>query len=612
MAAPTDVITAADVTAQAAIAASRMEDMLQNMQENLQPTSDIFTVPDVNDVLSTLDPNELYYNIGDFQSVYATLDELTSNYNAQLQVGAIPTPPALGITTSVDLPSAPALNATMPEVNIPSAPAVSITTTPTAPNIEDVQTPDAPIVAIPSVPELSEITLPSISTISIPLFTQTFPEVPDDLLAPDAEFFYEEEEYTSEELVALRDLLLDDLRNGGWGVNHTDEEALFDREVDRASSAGVTNEETTIETMASRGFHVPTGSLNALLRRNQQATLNEISTANREVSIQRADLIRKSRENVIASSLQLNQTMVTHFGFVQQRLLSAAQSTIDFALRAFNAQAESYNLRVQAYTAYVSAWEAQIRGQIAQLEAERTQLEAESKKIDLDRSRIDAYTAQVRAVALQIDIYNTEMQAASIRSDIERNKLAAFSSQVDAHRSSIQAEIAKIQAYTAQVNAEGTRVELYRTQVNAHESEVRSAKLSSDVQVQKAQIELEDQRAKLQAYESEIRGYTAQISAQTAAAEIAVAQADGMSRIAVAQGDLAASNAQSWISSNDSINRVNNDIANMRMIQQRNFSQHNIELMKARIDNFTKPAELWQDFYTSLGALASAVDVEIT
>jgi len=614
MGSPTNIIDAAAVTDQAAIAAEKMADMLRNMEERLNPESNAFDVPDISGQLADLGTIVgSFGSPGDFESVNTALDAAADSYNAaEITVDKIPEAPVISGTSEVAPITAPSLNATPPALNIPSAPSVTISSAPTAPVINDILTPNAPVVSIPSVPELSDITLPSIESISIPLFTQVFPDVPDDLLAPDAEFFYEEEEYSSEELVALRDLILDDLRNGGWGVNHTDEEALFDREVDRATSAGVTNEETTIETMASRGFELPTGTLAALLRKNQQKTLDEISAANREVSIQRADLIRKSRENVLANSLTLNQTMVTHFGFVQQRMLSAAQSTIDFSLRAFNANVELYNTRVQAYAQYANAWNTQIRGQIANLEAQKAQLEAEALKIDLNKSQIDAYSAQVRATGLIIDIYNTEMQAAKIRSDIERNKLAVFNSEVQAHRIGVDVEVAKIQAFSAQVGAEGLRVDLYKTQVNAYESEARAAKSASDISVQTAAIQLDEQRVQLAAFDSDVRKYTAQVASERASADVAIAQSDGAARTASAQADLVVGQSGLGMEATKYFNEYNQTLGNLRMMEQRNFSDHNIALMKARIENYTKPAEMWQEFYTSLGALASAVDVEIT
>jgi len=608
---PTNIITAADVTQQAALAAVKMSDMLNNMETQLSPFSSAFYVPDVLDELYNVDVNNNYGTPADFEAMKRTMDNLSTSYEVQLRAGMVPTAPNIELPVNIDTPIPPALTATMPSITIPTAPSITIPSLPVAPNINEVVTPNAPVLRIPDVPELANVSVPDISTISIPLFAQTFPDIPVDLNAPDGIIDYSEEAYNSTELSALRDILVSDLKNGGWGVSHTDEEALFAREVDRATITGVSAEEGVIDTMASRGFVAPTGALVANLQRNQQATIDNIMKANQDVSIQRADLIRKSRENVIQSSLTLNQTMVANFESVQQRLLDMAKSAVDFSIRAFAMQVELYNTRVKSYAAYAEAWNTRIRGQLSQLEAEKAQLQVASEKIALSRTQIEAYTAQVQAVSLRINIYNTEMEAAKVRSDIERNKLAVYSTQVDAHRSEISAEVAKIQAFEAQVNAEGSRVDLYKTQITAHESEIRAAKLVSDVQVQKAQVNLDAQRTKLIAYDAEIKGYEAALSAQEASARVAVSSADGASRLASAKADLISSQAGLGVRAIDSVNNTNMQLAQLRTSQQRTFSEHNIALMKARVDNFTKPAEMWEKFYASIGVLASAVDVEV-
>lgn len=611
---PTNVIQSYDIQIAAAAAATKMTSALDTLEELFSADSDTFDIPELSTSLVDLEEDRFRFNdYTDFESLDSLLNTLALSYDTIgfTSLPPVPSAPEIGLPDGIVNPTIPALEATMPIVELPPAPVINIPSVPVAPNIIDVPIPDAPVFSIPSVPELTDVTIPSISSISIPLFTQTFPEVPDDLLAPTGEFFYEEEEYSSEELIALRDLLLDDLRNGGWGVNHYDEEALFDREVDRATSAGVNNEEATIETMASRGFEIPTGALVGLLRKGQQDTLNEISSANREVSIQRADLIRKSRENVIASSLTLNQTMVTHFGFVQQRVLSAAQSVIDFSLRTFNAKAESYNIRVRAYESYANAWAVQIRGQIAQLEAEKAQIEAESLKIDLNKSQIDAYIAQVRAVGLNIDIYNTEMQAAKIRSDIERNRLLVFNSEVDAHRAIIQSEIAKVGAYTAEVNAQGTRVDLYKTQVDAHTSEVRAAKLTSDVQVQNASIQLDGQRTILLGYEAELRGYRAELATQEAIVEKDQANVAGTTTLYQTRGELLVSKSALMDDEIKFIRQTEETLATLRVAEHRDANDLAVDLIRLKVDQLVTPAEQWQKFYNSIGALTSAVDIEV-
>lgn len=534
---------------------------------------------------------------------------LSSNRaNLAFGEGNLPDYTQIAFTPAVPRPVMPAAPGAAPVVAFPSAPTLVDPTPPTAPVINTPSIPDAPVLEYPDKPVLLELTLPDITPISIPPFELDFP-LYDGVVPPAAGFEYNEPEYTSEELVALRALLVDNLLNAGWGVDHVDEEALFEREVDRTTAAGITNEDIVIEAAASRGFALPTGAAVAALRRNQQDTLNKISDANRDVSITRADLIRKSREHTINSSLQLNQTMVTHFGFVQQRALEAAKSVVDYSIRVFDAHLSMYNVQLAAFKAYTDAYEFELRAQLIRLEAEKAQLEAEMQRNEINKVNVEIYNSLVRVLALEIEIYNTEMQAAKIASDIEQNKVQVYVAQINAYDSQIRAEISKIQSYTAQVSAEGTKVDVYRSEVQAYATNVGAVKLVSDVDIQIGQFELEGLQLKLEEYRANIINSRTLLDAERARAGMLVSERATEMGVTVDKGRLTGS-----------LNDLSLGYGDLNERAQLQDKQYTTDVERARVardkivaelntDRVVTSVEQYRQYFESIGVFASDITV---
>lgn len=428
------------------------------------------------------------------------------NFGSSGNVSAPPTPVIREAITPV-LPDAPQDS---PEVNIPAAPAVVFPTAPTSPQIEPVATPVPPDFVLPSVPVLAPITLPTAQSVNLPTFDAVFPD--DNLAFNPASFNFVEPDFVDELMDEIKQQTLDDLRNGGFGIDPRDEDQLVGRLRDREARAGRTQEKQVLRNFASRGHRMPHGSLEDALAVAQQETQGRISAGEREIYVTRADLFRKTREFQLQNGLTLEGLLVNIFGFRQERALKAAIFTSEFSIAIFDALVRQFNTRVQAYLASVQAHETLVRAEIAKVEIFKAEIEAQRLVSDINTQEVAVYTAQVDAVQAVVNIFETEMKAAQIANDIQRLKIAQFSEEVNAFNALINAEGTKINVFEAQIKGEVAKLGVFQTQVQTYEAEVRAAATKTQIENINVQTDIERSRLDLQTYLGEIDQFKANLS----------------------------------------------------------------------------------------------------
>src|ERR1051325_5286205 len=285
----------------------------------------------------------------------------------------LPTSPTLQ-TTSVTAFTVPDFTSTAPDISIPSAPTMTMPASPNQPSLDDVPLPTAPTLVFPSAPALSSLSFPETPSIQLPSFTATAPV--DDLLAPSNTFNFAEVDYQSALLDAEKAKLLDNLVNGGYGIETADEQGLLQRERDRETEITLAAVDEVFRAGASRGFPLPPGELNVATQRAQQAMQDKLSTVSRDIAIRRGDLFVDNRKFTIEQVRALETTLLNYHNAVMERTLNAQKATIDAAIAVFDALVRRFNARLDAYKTQASVFESQIRAALTQAEIYRAQISA--------------------------------------------------------------------------------------------------------------------------------------------------------------------------------------------------------------------------------------------
>ena len=406
----------------------------------------------------------------------------------------------------------PEFTKSAPELDIPSAPSSALPTVPTSPSISDPVLPSSPVVTLPTAPAIGTITLPEPPSIEIPAFTLSSPV--DDLVAPTNSFEFFEQLYTSALLDALQAKLLSDLENGGYGIELSDEAALWDRARSRELEGAMAEMETILVEGASRGFPIPPGDLNVALQRSQQNLQNKLSTISRDIALKRADLFVENRKFTIEQVKTLEQILIGYHNSVMERALNAAKAVLDAAIQIFNAQVARYNARLDAYKTEASVFESRVRAALAQFEIFRVVMEGKKLEVDLQRAQVDVYNAQLNGVNAVINIYKVQMEAAQVQANIEQLRIQAFRSLIDAYQAQVQAKVAEFQMFEARIKGEVAKMNAYGEEVRAYTATVEGAKARADILIARLKGQIEAAGHGIEVYKTQAAVYKTDIDAQ--------------------------------------------------------------------------------------------------
>lgn len=422
-----------------------------------------------------------------------------------------PLEPAL---TPISLPilgDAPELLMVEPTINIPAAPDATLPGAPgAAPEFHSPTIPDSPTIRLPAVPVFTSITIDDVPTYDIPTYSSTMPV--DDITTPSNAFSYVEPVYDMTMMDALKAKLMNDLLNGGYGIDDADEQRLWIRARERELANAELSIQDASRQVAARGFQVPPGVLNALVQTAQQTALDKNSSLSRDIMIKKAELYVQNRQFTIQEVRACEDLLQKFHGYMAERMLNAAKYTAEFAHQLFQAQVARYNARLEAIKVGAARYEIMLKAAIAHLEAYKLVVESKRVAVELQRVQAEVYRAQLEGVQAAVNVYRTQMEAAQIFASVEKLKLEAFKSAVDAYTAQVGAKSAefgmfesRIKGETAKISAYQATVAAYAAKVGAYKAKADTSEISLRAQIAGNNFNLDKYKAQLMAYGEELK-----------------------------------------------------------------------------------------------------------
>jgi len=425
----------------------------------------------------------------------------------------------------LDVDDIPIFDVVIPAFSIPDAPdVVWPTLDATPPTATDITIPTAPSITLPALPSLDGVSVPSPPEITMPTFEGVAPSM--DLTPPEPAFTWDEADYDSDLMQALRTKLLTDLQNGGTGLGAAVEQAIWDRALERQE---VQTEKTYNEGLylwASKGHSLPQGALVSRLAeiRARIDQLNE--DLNNDILIEQAKLAQEYTILNIKEVINWEKTYMGHLNNVQQRAFEAAVKTVEMAILIYNAKIAAYNAQLEAYKTYAQVFEARIRAEIAKVEIYKAQVEGAKLSVEIRKALIDAYEAQVAGITTLIELYKAQMEAANIQAQYDRTRIEGYKAVVEAYGIRVGAVTSRYNAYQAQIAGEAEKANMYKTQVDAYTSRVAAFKAGADVDLAEMSLTVEHNKGEVQTYLALIEKYKADIQRAIARAEM-IAKEEG-------------------------------------------------------------------------------------
>jgi hypothetical protein len=530
--------------------------------------------------------------------------------NISIVSASPPTAPTASFSTITDV-TVPDLTATAPTLSFPSVPNSDLPNAPgAAPAFAVPAMPSSPAVDLPPVPTFEALALPEPPSIDLPSFDAVAP--PDDLIAPTAQFSFYEAAYESTLLDPLKAKLLNDLMNGGYGIEPGDELALFNRFRDRQVEAMMARIDDAGRAMAARGFPLPPGELSVHVDRAYQEMQDKIADASREVLLERNKLYVDNRQFTIREVKDLEQMLLNFHNAVQERALNVARLTVEMSIAVFRALVERYNARLNAYKVEAEVFADRIRAELAKAEIYRTQVDAANVASQMQRTLVEVYLAQLKGVEVSVDIYKTQMEAARIQADVGRMALEAFQSQVAAYTSQVQAKVAEFGMYKAQIDGETAKVQAYEAQVRAYDGQIQGAKIRSDIQLGKLQSETEQARVKLAGYQGQLDQYKADVQRQIESGRLQVQYYDAQVASArmINEGMLGVSHLQQEVLK--STTQQNIQISEMAIQAARAKLEATVEALKFKTEGTHYASEKFYAILTALMGTINTLSVSTT
>lgn len=500
-------MSVADIQAKALtyadIAQHDMQTFFTNMENANQDLTNI-----ANKIAGELSANRYTYQFGD-PLKFPEAPELTAEPPTPPQEPDAPSLAELGtvVSTFALLGTHPTFMLADPVLDLPVPPIVSLPSPPAAPaDAQMPAIPDAPQIALPDVPTLQSIAIPDAPTVVLPTFTAEIEDA--EFTAPTGELSFYEQRYQSALLDAAVAELLDNLQNGGYGINPADEEPLWERERERELRAAEQQVRALRDQAAARGFMMPPGTLEL----RQDSVVDEahqrINTASRDVALKRADLYVQNRQFTIEQVQRYEQMLIGYYGSMMERALNAQRATVDAAIAAFNARVAKQNLTLETFRAKADMFRTQLQAALSHLEAYKIRVEGAKLASDLQRANVELYNAQLGAVRTAVDVFRAQMEAAKVHADIEETKVNIFRGRVQAYVAEVQAQTARYDMYKAQISGEVAKLDIHRSRLASYTAQLEAYKSRMSVEEARANLQIRAAELRVTHYRAKLEGFS--------------------------------------------------------------------------------------------------------
>lgn len=421
-------------------------------------------------------------------------------------------------TVSIHTPSvgsAPSNTAVAPTIDTSGQPGAAPTVDFDAPDLPDRDIPDIPdTIDLPSVPTFHTLAQIIPRTLSFPSYDEVIPDF-DGLTPPNATVDFTEDGYSS----TVRDAVRDQLYNVLSGVRRIGiPESVWD-ELENAAADKINQDTDRLIDEATnehfrRGWTQPGGALNKSIQSARFAGQQARTSVTKELLVKRAEQEVENMKYYTAQAIAYEQVFTALYNAIMDRRLRAAEATLNFLYRGFEAQVAFYEAKLAKVRLAAEVFEAKIRAELLKLEEDKFRLETNKLLVEQDLGQVQLYVAQVEAAKKTIELYESKVRAVATQIEGDRSKVAIFAEEVRAKGIEVDAWAKQWEGYRARIDGERAKVDIFRAENEAYVADVQAYR--GKVEAELARVEADSRRAdtELKKMEADVRRYTAQIEAR--------------------------------------------------------------------------------------------------
>jgi hypothetical protein len=527
---------------------------------------------------------------------------LTDLGNRIDQLAALVTPVAPDLATPTVV--IPQLSAVRPTIELPAQPNADVGTAPTdAPNLTEVVAPDAPLVTLPNAPTFEEFAIPVMPTFTIPTFQGALPQ--NQLLAPTMAFSYVDTGYTSALGDPIVAKLLDGLTNGGYGIEPSDEAALWSRARDRAEQQAKAQIQEVARKSVNTSFPMPQGAYFQQVASAQQKLQDTLSEVNRDITLRRSELYVENRKFTIQQAQEYEKIAIGLYNAVQERALNFAKATVELGVMVYEAGVKNFQMQLESYKAEAAVFEARTRAELTKAEIFKSQIEAEKLRGEFNQIKVNLYNGQVQAIQTVVNLYKSRVEAATLQSQLQQQRLEVFRARVSSYAERVRAKSAEYEMYRAATAGELAKLDMYKTEIEAYSAQVGAEEAQGRLTLQSNEALLQRFKAAVTAYEANLAGLSKVVDARLATADTQVKAYATDVEVYRSYVNGLIESARTRVAQQEMNNRWNIATMNSRVEQVK----FRLEELRATVDNMNNINRFGADYFrTALGATLAGLN----
>jgi len=397
-----------------------------------------------------------------------------------------------------------------PVLDMPVRPTLTWPDQPVAPSIAEITTKSDPEKTIPDDPVLTWEPLPVFSEIEIPVFNADVPTLA--YLTPSNDFHFSDENYSSELKTKLSELLLDELENGGHGINIDDEQDLFNRARDRESQNALYADQEICTAFAAKGYPIPPGAALITSQKILETAQAKNSSVNRDIALKRADMYVQAHQFFTQHGISWEQAFLTLQNSKMERALNYARATSDFTLKFYGAEVQRFNVELSLYAAVRDAYQAKLTGVRAAIEKEKFKIDKVKLSDERQKNIQEFHKLKILTVNAAYDVYRSQLEAAQIKTNVERLKLDKYKTDNSIYAEQVRSNAVEVDVFKTAADVETIKLDVYAKKLQAHEIKLNSSRQESALKNEQYRAEMDQELANFKVAEQQLRFYETRLN----------------------------------------------------------------------------------------------------
>jgi hypothetical protein len=317
---------------------------------------------------------------------------------------------------------------------------------------------------------------------------------------------YTEVPYTSILKDRLQAYALDVLSNGGTGVNTAVEDAMFNRDIERANQANADAKNKAISEWAGRGAEMLDDDILDMVARIDIEFLMKRLEVSRDILIKAWELEQANVFKSLDISIGLETQLINLSNSVAQRALEALKTSCDIQIQICEVEYKRFNMKLEEFKTRFQIWETKYKAEMTKVEFYNAYLASMKLSVEIDQSKIDLFGKLIGIYQSRIDAAKTAIQAKVEEFEFEKVKLEVFKGDVQVFLAKAQLKSAEYQWMQAKIAGEESKVKLWATEIEGYKADLAGieAKQNIGVENMKALLTYNDGLLKKQSGEVEV------------------------------------------------------------------------------------------------------------